>query len=98
MSSSASEVASYNSISRSLLVFVGVPMFALGILGNFINILAFLRLPQFNKMPVSIFLLFSFVASQICIVAGLLPQLVFQVTGYNPLNKYIALCKLRRIV
>jgi hypothetical protein len=95
MSTSSDETARFTLISRVLLASVGLPMFIVGIIGNFINMWAFAYRPQFNKLPSSIFLLSSFIASQIDLIAGLLLQLVYRISGIDPVVNYLILCKLR---
>lgn len=95
MSSTADDIARFALISRILLIAAGLPMFIFGVVGNFINIVIFAWLKQFNTLSGSIFLLFSFVASEIDLVAGFLPQVVFRLTGSNPLTNDLVICKLR---
>ncbi|UJR11988.1 hypothetical protein I4U23_016166 [Adineta vaga] len=89
------EISRLSSISRTITVIVGLPMFICGIVGNLINLLGFTFLPQFNKLSSSIFLLVSFLASEISLLVVLLPQLVFRLSGNDPLANNVILCKLR---
>jgi hypothetical protein len=95
MSDSFDETARFALISRVLLASGGLLMFIIGIIGNTLDSLAFAYCPQFNKLSSSVFLLSSFIASQIDLIAGLLPQLVYRIGGSDPLIIYLILCKLR---
>ncbi|CAF1529298.1 unnamed protein product [Adineta ricciae] len=95
MSSSTAEIAYLNYISRISLTFGGLILFITGIIGNSINIFVFSFFPQFNKGSTPVFLLFSFISSLTTLLTGLLPQLVFRLSGTDPLVTYLVLCKLR---
>mgnify|MGYP001025085670 FL=1 len=95
MSDLLDEIYRLSSITRVVTVAIGLPIFICGIVGNLINILGFTYLPQFNKLPSSIFLLFSFLASETALLVILLPQLVFRLSGTDPLVNNLILCKLR---
>ena len=95
MSDSVDETARYASIARILLVAVGLPMFIFGLVGNLINSIVFTSVPQFNQLSISVFLFSSFMASEVTLLVGLLPQLVYRISGTDPLAKYAILCKLR---
>lgn len=95
MSTVPDEVFHLSRIANSILNVGGMLIFVCGIIGNFMNILAFATLPQFNRVSTSMFLLTSHSGSFITLLTGLLPQLIFSLTGYDPLVKYIVLCKLR---
>jgi hypothetical protein len=95
MSNLSDEIARLALISRVMVGSVGVPMFILGSIGNLLNVIAFAFLRQFNKLPSSIFLLISFIGSQIDVIASFLPQLVYRISGTDPLASFVILCKLR---
>jgi hypothetical protein len=95
MSSLSDETAHFALISRVLLASVGPLMFIFGTIGNLINIVAFARLRQFNKLSSSIFLLSYFISSQIDLIVGLLPQLIYRIDGIDPLTNIVILCKIR---
>jgi hypothetical protein len=95
MSTSLDESTRLIWISRIVLISIGLPMFICGTIGNLINSLAFTSLPQLNKLPSSVFLLCSFVASQINLFVGLLLQLVYRITGNDPLSTSLIICKIR---
>ena len=98
MSSLVDEIARLGSIARVVFLSVGLPMFVCGIVGNLINALVFAYLPQFNKLSSSVFLLFSFIGSQISLLVILLPQLLSRISGSDLLANYVILCKLRWFV
>ncbi|CAF1358679.1 unnamed protein product [Adineta steineri] len=95
MSNSSDEIDRLFLISRVLLISIGIPMFIGGTIGNFINILAFTRLPQFTRLSSSIFLLVSFISGQIDIFGSFLFDLIYNISGSDPLNSVVVLCKLR---
>ncbi|UJR06714.1 hypothetical protein I4U23_011001 [Adineta vaga] len=95
MSNLTNEITSLNLIARNILVFGGTSLFILGIIGNSINIVVFSSFSQFNKGSTPIFLLFSFLGSQTTLLTGLLPQLIYTLSGTNPLVIDLIICKLR---
>ncbi|UJR07121.1 hypothetical protein I4U23_011409 [Adineta vaga] len=95
MSNFSNEVNYLYFITGIISGYGGSILFILGIVGNFINIFLFSYLPQLNKGSTLIFLLFSFIASQIYLLVILLSQIVYQFTGVDPLSIYLILCKIR---
>lgn len=95
MSNSAYEVGRLTVIANHVLSVGGTSIFICGIIGNLMNLIAFVKLPQFNAETTSIFLLTSHSGSLFTLLTGLLPQLVYSFTGHDPLVKYVILCKLR---
>lgn len=95
MSNSADEVSRLSFIANNILNIGGLSIFICGIIGNFMNIVAFATVSQLNGVSTSIFLLTSYTGSFVTLITGLLPQLVNSFTGRDPLSKYVILCKLR---
>ncbi|CAF1246101.1 unnamed protein product [Adineta ricciae] len=95
MSDSSAEIARLSFISRVLFASGGLPILIFGTIGNFINLFAFICFSQFNKLPISIFLIASFIFSQFTLTFSLIPQLIYRISGYDPLSGSIFLCKLR---
>ncbi|UJR06966.1 hypothetical protein I4U23_011254 [Adineta vaga] len=95
MSNLSDEITRLLLISRILLISIGLPMFIGGTIGNFLNILAFARLPQFTKVSTSIFLLTSFIFGQVDLFGGFLFDLIYPISGSDPLTSFVVLCKLR---
>ena len=95
MSSPDDETSDYAEASRIILLSVGVPMFIAGIINNILNLLTFVFIPQFNKPSNSIFLLASFLGSQVNLITAFLPQLIHRISESDPLSHSVILCKLR---
>jgi hypothetical protein len=95
MSNLSDEIARLNLVSRVLIISGGVPSFILGTIGNLLNALAFAFHPQFSKLPSSIFLLMSFIGSQLDITSSYLPLIIYRITGTDPLVSSVIICKLR---
>ncbi|UJR06743.1 hypothetical protein I4U23_011032 [Adineta vaga] len=98
MSDSSDEIARLSFISRLIFASGGLVIIIFGTIGNLLDLFAFIHLPQFNKLPISIFLVTSFIFSQLTLTFALLPQLIFRISGYDPLSSSIFLCKLRYYV
>jgi hypothetical protein len=95
MSNLSDEIARLNLVSRVLIISGGVPSFIFGSIGNLLNALVFAFHPQFSKLPSSIFLLISFIGSQLDITSSYLPLIIYRITGTDPLASLVVICKLR---
>lgn len=95
MSNLSAEAARLSMISNDILISGGLPIFICGLIGNLIDMVLFTTHPRMNQMSTSIFLATSYSGSFITLLTGLLPQLVYRLTHYDPLAKYEVLCKLR---
>ena len=95
MVSPADEAARFAFVARVLLASIGLPMFIGGMIGNIVNSVLFTALPQLNKLSTSVFLVFSFIASELALLFGFLPQMIYRIGGSDPLTNYPILCKLR---
>ena len=91
----ADEAARFAFAARVLLASVGLPMFICGMMGNIVNCILFTALSQLNKLSTAVFLLFSFIASELTLLSGFLPQMIYRISGNDPLINYPILCKLR---
>lgn len=95
MSNSSDEVIGLLLASHIILIVIGLPMFIFGIIGNLLNIFSFVYLRQFKKLPSSVFLICSYISSEIILIIGLLPQLIYRISGNDLINNNIIVCKLR---
>jgi hypothetical protein len=82
-------------ISGILFAYVGLAILVLGTVGNITNVISFARLESLKTLASSLFLLVSFVGSQMVLTFGLLTRVISGFTGIDPLYTSVGLCKVR---
>ncbi|CAF3915522.1 unnamed protein product [Rotaria sp. Silwood1] len=86
------------SILQTLYATVGLVLFIIDTIGNLFNVILFSRLESLNKLPSSLFLLASFIGSQIMLITGLVPRVIVGLTGNTSLVNFLLLCKVRTML
>jgi len=84
-------------ISQSLNGIVGLPILVLGSPANLLIIFYFLQFNSLNKWTSSLFLVGSIISGQLVLYA-LIPRIIFGLTGNDPTNSSIFLCKIRLFI
>ena len=89
------QIASLERASQNLFISSGLTIFIIGTFGNLADIILFIRLESLKKLASSMFLLASFVGSQLVLICGLLPRIIQGFEGYDFLGYSSFLCKAR---
>jgi hypothetical protein len=100
MNSTTNDTSLYllQSIPQILYSSVGLVLFIIGTIGNVLDIISFSRLESLNTLASSLFLLASFIGSQVVLIIGLLPRIIFGLSGGNLLFNSLFLCKARSML
>jgi hypothetical protein len=86
------------SIPQNLYNTAGLALFIVGTIGNVLDIISFSRLESLKTLPSSLFLLASFIGSQMVLITGLLPRFIFGLMGNDPLLNSLIICKARSML
>jgi hypothetical protein len=86
------------SIANSIYAYFGLVMFVVGTIGNFCNIVVFLRLRSLTRLASSWFLIASFIGSQVVLSTGVLSRVIFGLSQIDPLASSIIWCKVRWVL
>ncbi|CAF1088032.1 unnamed protein product [Adineta ricciae] len=78
--------------------YVGLTIFVLGTFGNLTNVVLFTRLESLKTLASSLFLLASFLGSQVVLTTGLLTRVIRGFSGVDPVYTSVVLCKIRWMV
>jgi hypothetical protein len=84
-------------ISQRLNGIVDLPVVVLGRPANLLIILYFVQLKSLNKWASSLFLVGSIISGQLVLFA-LIPRIIFGLTGNDPTNNSLFLCKTRLFI
>ena len=82
-------------IAEYLFAYFGLTIFIFGTLGNTINVISFARMESLKTLASSLFLLASFIASEMVLVFGLLTRVVRGFSGLDPVYTSVIFCKIR---
>ncbi|CAF0781970.1 unnamed protein product [Adineta steineri] len=97
-STNQNDITQLLGIAEYLFAYVGLTIFIFGTIGNLINLLSFIRLESLKTLASSLFLLASFIGSEIVLITGLLTRVISGFSGIDPVNTSVVLCKIRWMI
>lgn len=93
--SSTDSVQQLLDIAEYIFAYFGLAILAIGTLGNAINVISFARLESLKTLASSLFLLTSFLASQMVLIFGVLTRVIRGFSGVDPVYTSVLFCKIR---
>ena len=84
--------------TTNIYAYAGLFIFCVGTIGNVFNIIVFTHLRALSKLASSLFLVSSFIGSQLVLSTGVISRVIFGLTGKDPLVSSNIWCKIRNLL
>jgi hypothetical protein len=82
-------------LAQNLIIYIGIPLLILGLIGGLFNIIVFLSLKTFRQSPCAFYLTIMSLTNIGQLITGLLSRLVINITGTNWTLISVFYCKFR---